>query len=134
MGNGKREKWMEREMKQKEKEKRDAAKEEEIGREAQTETKTEGEKAPPLRFYSVLLTLACVKCKAAGWLTMLPAHIQPSPLLLSDRETEEERKTSSLDSTLSSLTMEGEKTEGEATSDYLHYRASQTLLKLHYQW
>lgn len=44
------------------------AKEEErgIGREPLTETKTEGEKAPPLRSFSVLLALACVKCKAAG--------------------------------------------------------------------
>lgn len=30
------------------------------------ETKTEGEKAPPLRSFSVLLALACGKCKAAG--------------------------------------------------------------------
>lgn len=40
--------------------------ERETGREPQTETKTEGEKAPPLRSFSVLLALACVKCKAAG--------------------------------------------------------------------
>lgn len=50
------------------KEEREIAKEEDrgTGREPQTETKTEGEKAPPLRSFSVLLALACVKCKAAG--------------------------------------------------------------------
>lgn len=50
------------------KERKEKAKEGErgTGREPQTETKTEGEKAPPLRSFSVLLALACVKCKAAG--------------------------------------------------------------------
>lgn len=47
---------------------------------------------------------------------MLPAHSQHSLLLLSDRETEGEGKATSLDSTMSSSTKEGEKTEGEATS------------------
>lgn len=46
---------------------------------------------------------------------MLPADIQHSLLLLSDRKTEGERKASSLDSTLSSSTA-GNKTEAEATS------------------
>ena len=45
---------------------RERERERETGREPQTETKTEGEKAPPLRSFSVLLALACVKCKAAG--------------------------------------------------------------------
>lgn len=34
--------------------------------EPQTESETEEENAPPLRSFSVLLALACVKCKAAG--------------------------------------------------------------------
>lgn len=37
-----------------------------IGREPLTETKTEGENAPPLCSFSALVALACVKCKAAG--------------------------------------------------------------------
>lgn len=57
-----------RETRKRRKEKREIAKEEDrgTGREPQTETTTEGEKAPPLRSFSVLLALACVKCKAAG--------------------------------------------------------------------
>lgn len=68
MGNG----WQEGEKDGKrdviEGKRREIAKEEErgTGREPQTEKKTEGEKAPPLRSFSVLLALACVKCKAAG--------------------------------------------------------------------
>lgn len=61
---GKREKRMEREMWWKEREERNSQRG--TGREPQTETKAEGEKAPPLRSFSVLLALACVKCKAAG--------------------------------------------------------------------
>lgn len=66
---GGRREWKERDEKEKEREeKREIAKEEDrgTGREPQTETKTEGEKAPPLRSLSDLLALACVKCKAAG--------------------------------------------------------------------
>lgn len=64
---------------------------------------------------------------------MLPAHSQHSRLLSSDRETGGERRASSLDSTLSSSTMEGEKTEGEATGKLpelsLPYPASLTAFK-----
>ncbi|KAF3691888.1 hypothetical protein EXN66_Car007563 [Channa argus] len=48
---------------------------------------------------------------------------------------ERERKATSLDSTLSSLTMDGEKTEGDSTSESpktVQYPASQTLVKAHY--
>ncbi len=66
MERGRRRGWKER--CDRKKERREIAKKEEreTGREPQTETKTEGEKAPPLRSFSVLLALACVKCKAAG--------------------------------------------------------------------
>lgn len=63
---GKGEKRMERPERRKERSEIAKERERGTGSEPQTETKTEGENAPPLRSFSVLLALACVKCKAAG--------------------------------------------------------------------